>query len=326
MRRPRATRRPYCAGAAAEDRMFRRVFRRVFWSDERRFWPVLFALGCVAVVSECGGPEAVRLGAFAGGAAGSSVTGAAGVSGAAGTGNVPDAGSTGAAGDATPLTGTAGDSGAAGTAGTAGLAGTSGSTGTAGSGGSAGVGSAGMGGAAGRTSFVVGAGGGGGTTGDAGTPDAGTDAPPPGCDCALKVQYECCQNGANVTPAMFSIKIVNTGTTSVALNTVSVRYWYTIDGTGAQAGSCTSATNPCTISFQSPAATKPTADQVAVISFGGGTLAPNADTGEILIELHGSGTYNQANDYSFLDTGAYFLEDMHITGYVSGKLVWGAAP
>jgi hypothetical protein len=193
------------------------MLRRIFRIDRTRSWTVLFALAFAGVVSECGGPEPVRLGAVVGGAAGSSVTGAAGGAGAAGTANVPDAGLTGAAGDPTPMTGTAGDSGAAG------LAGTSGSTGTAGSGGSAGMGIAGMGGAAGRMSFVVDAGGGGGTTGEDGTPDAGTDAPPSGCDCALKVQYECRQNGAEVTPAMFSIKVVNTGTTSIALNTVSVR-------------------------------------------------------------------------------------------------------
>jgi cellulose 1,4-beta-cellobiosidase len=147
-----------------------------------------------------------------------------------------------------------------------------------------------------------------------------------GCNCMLKVQYECRQNGASVPQAEYSLKVVNTGTTSISLSNVSVRYWYTIDGTGAQAGTCASTAHPCTIAFQSPAANKPTADQYAVISFASGALAPGADTGEIQVTMHGSGNYNQMNDYSFDNTGANFADEMHITGYVSGKLVWGTAP
>jgi hypothetical protein len=32
------------------------------------------------------------------------------------------------------------------------------------------------------------------------------------------------------------------------------------------------------------------------------------------------------NDYSFDNTGAVFTDEMHITGYLGGKLVWGTAP
>jgi cellulose 1,4-beta-cellobiosidase len=146
------------------------------------------------------------------------------------------------------------------------------------------------------------------------------------CNCMLKVQYECRQNGATVLQAEYSIKVVNTGTTSISLANVNVRYWYTIDGTGAQAGTCMSTAHPCTIAFQNPTTNKPNADQVAAISFASGTLAPGADTGEIQVTMHGSGTYTQTNDYSFSNTGAVFTDEMHITGYVSGKLIWGAAP
>ncbi|HVU52919.1 MAG TPA: cellulose binding domain-containing protein, partial [Polyangia bacterium] len=177
-----------------------------------------------------------------------------------------------------------------------------------GAGGTGAAGTGGMGGAGGGG--MAGAGGAGGA----------------GCNCMLKVQYECRQNGASVLQAEYSIKVVNTGTTSIALNNVSVRYWFTIDGTGAQAGTCASTAHPCTIAFQNPATSKPTADQYAVISFASGTLAPGADTGEVQVTMHGTGMYNQANDYSFSDTGANFDDDPHITGYVSGKLTWGTAP
>jgi hypothetical protein len=143
---------------------------------------------------------------------------------------------------------------------------------------------------------------------------------------ALKIQYEVRQNGLSTPQAEFSIKVVNTGTTPIALNSVSVRYWYTMDGTGAQAGTCANPLHPCTIAFQTPATTKPTADQYAVISFAAGTIAPGADTGEVQITMHGSGNYDQSNDYSFTDTGANFIDQPNITGYVAGKLVWGAPP
>jgi mannan endo-1,4-beta-mannosidase len=126
--------------------------------------------------------------------------------------------------------------------------------------------------------------------------------------------------------AEFSIKVVNTGTAAIPLNNINVRYWYTLDGTGAQAGTCTNAMHSCTISFQSATPAKPTADQYAVISFASGSLAPGADTGETIIQFHGTGAYNQGNDYSFSNTGANFVDTQHITGHVMGKLVWGAAP
>jgi hypothetical protein len=196
---------------------------------------------------------------------------------------------------------------------TGGQAGSSGAAGTAGSTGAAG--DTPISGAAGDTGAA-------GTTGAGGSRDGGTDAPAT----SLKVLYECRQNGASVLSAEFSIKVVNTGAAAIPLNSVNVRYWYTIDGTGAQAGTCTSTAHPCTISFQSATPAKPTADQYAVISFGNGSLAPGADTGEIMIQFHGTGAYNQGNDYSFLTTGANFLDAPRVTGHVMGKLVWGTAP
>ena len=42
--------------------------------------------------------------------------------------------------------------------------------------------------------------------------------------------------------------------------------------------------------------------------------------------MQGTGTYTQGNDYSFANTGANFNEQTKMTGYVSGKLLWGTAP
>ncbi|HEX4406057.1 MAG TPA: cellulose binding domain-containing protein, partial [Polyangia bacterium] len=144
--------------------------------------------------------------------------------------------------------------------------------------------------------------------------------------CKLKVQYECRQNGPSVAMIEYSIKVVNTGTTAIPLSDVSVRYWYTIDGTGGQAGSCNSTDHPCTVTFQSNTPAKTKADELGVISFSGGMLAPGADTGEVQIEIFATGMYTQTNDYSFTNSGANFLDETNVTGYIAGKLVWGTAP
>jgi cellulose 1,4-beta-cellobiosidase len=279
----------------------------------------------VVVLAQCGGPEKLTRHlntTGAGGQAGAAIpTGMAGI-GAAGTG---DAGTgvvgTGAAG--ATVTGAAG-TGAAGT----GAAGTGAAgTGAAGTG-TAGTGAAGTGAAGTGTAGTGAAGRGAAGTGAAGTGmvvDAGTDAPP-NCNCKLKVQYECRQNGASVLQPEYSLRVVNTGTTAIQLNTVTVRYWYTVDGTGTQTGSCASTAHPCTIAFQPAPMPKATADTYAVISFGGGSLAAGADTGEIQIQMRGSGAMNQTNDFSFLNTGAVYTDQPDITGYVSGKLIWGAPP
>lgn len=302
---------------------------------ETRFWILLTAFALTGLAIQCGGPEPFRSHVGTGGHGGAS---SAGVGGAAASGAAGDGSAAGAAGTPPPLDGAAGDTGGADggitTDGAAG-AGAGGATGTAGAG-AAGAGAAGAGGAtgtAGTTGTAGAAGGGaagagaagaGGKGGAAGAPDAGTDAAAPSG--MLTVQYECRQNGPSVLQAEYSIKVVNTGTTDIPLGSVSVRYWYTIDGTGAQAGNCASASHPCTIAFQVASPAKPTADQVAVISFASGTLAKGTDTGEIQIQLGGTGNLNQTNDYSFADTGAVFTPEMHVTGYISGKLVWGVAP
>jgi hypothetical protein len=293
----------------------------MFRIGKTRFGGALVVAWAV-LASACGGPESFRSGQAvgAGGQAGSQiVTGAGGALDA----SVVDA--TGVAGSTTGVAGSDGGgvagvggafdasvvdaTGVAGSGGVAGTTGMAGATGTAGATGAAGMG---------------GQGGAGGKAGSSGGADAGTDAPA-GCNCMLKVQYECRQNGPSVLSLEYSIMIVNTGTTTIDLNDVTVRYWYTIDGTGAQSGVCASAAHPCTIDFQSTAA-KATADEYGVISFAGGTLAPGADTGEIQLQILGTGMYNQTNDYSFSDTGSNFTDDTHLTGYVGGKLMWGTAP
>jgi hypothetical protein len=207
--------------------------------------------------------------------------------------------------------------------------------------GGAGMGGAGMGGAGMAGNGGAGKGGapmdaaadGDGASGSGGAPiDASSDAPG-GCttNCQLKVQYACRQNGANVTNPEFSIVVYNTGTQPVALNTVTVRYWYTTDGTGTQSALCVTALPSCaavSFSFQPVTPAKATANEYLEIAFTmATTLAAGANTGEIRIGLRNSmnANFNQTNDYSFVNAGA-FQDWANITAYTSGNLAWGTPP
>jgi hypothetical protein len=309
----------------------------------RNVWGLLLLIGGVVFVTECSGPESfthqgpitgaggANPGVAGTGAAGLGQIGTAGAGGEIAPGAAGAVGSAGASGAAGAV-GSAG-SGAAGAAagasGAAGKAGSAGATGAAGAGaagaGAAGAGAAGAG-AAGATGAAGRAAGGTGGGAAGATPDAGTDTATADCNCALKVQYQCLQDGPNVGAAEYLVKVVNTGTKPIALDTVTVRYWYTVDTTGAQTGMCTGGANPCAISFHAYAPAKAKADAYAELTFAGGTLAPGASTADLSVIMHGTGNYNQANDYSLQSTGDHYVDDMNLTGYVAGKLLWGNAP
>jgi endoglucanase len=228
-------------------------------------------------------------------------------------------GSTGAGGSSNPGTGGI-------------IAGTGGSTGTGGSGSGGSTGTGGRGGSGGSTG-TGGRGGSGGSTGTGGTGvDAGVDRPPPPPG-ALKVHYTCRQQD---NTASFVLVIENTKAVTIPLANITVRYWYTAD-TSTQVADCDYAkleAGPCpdilrTIHPVSPARTG--ANNYLEFGFTStlGDLPGFLDTGDIQIRLHNAdySTFMQADDYSIDCTSTTMsIENMKITAYVSGALVWGAEP
>ena len=100
--------------------------------------------------------------------------------------------------------------------------------------------------------------------GSAGGPVDASSEPPPACTtCTLKVQYQCRQNGPSVGEASFILKILNTGTMPVALGSISMRYYYTVDSTATQVADCDTAVVGCgnvSFGFKSVTPAKPKAD------------------------------------------------------------------
>jgi hypothetical protein len=164
-----------------------------------------------------------------------------------------------------------------------------------------------------------------------------TSEPPPACmstSCKVKVQYECRQDGLMpIKELSFILKIVNTGTEPVLLDSLSARYYFTADSTATQQADCDFAALDCTkvaFSFKAVTPAKTNADRYLEVAINAsGTLAPGADTGEIQIRIHdvaNQATYMQSNDYSFFSTGAVFFDRTQVPGYVDTSKVWGAEP
>ncbi|HEX6290783.1 MAG TPA: glycoside hydrolase family 9 protein [Herpetosiphonaceae bacterium] len=157
-----------------------------------------------------------------------------------------------------------------------------------------------------------------------------TPSPPPPTG-GLKVQYRAGDTNVGDNQIKPHFNVVNTGTTSVPLSELKIRYWYTIDGDKPQNYWCDYATVGCgtiTARFVKLTTPRTTADYYLEVGFTGGTLAPGASTGEIQNRFSKSDwtTYTESNDYSFDATKTVFTDWSRVTLYRNGTRVWGTEP
>jgi CubicO group peptidase (beta-lactamase class C family) len=148
----------------------------------------------------------------------------------------------------------------------------------------------------------------------------------------LKVQYRVGDPGAptdnNIRPFL---KIANTGTSSVALSTLKVRYWFTRDTAQSLQSACDWAAINCanvTRAFV-PVTGRPNADHYFEVGFtGSGTIAAGGNTGEILLRINKAdwSMFNENNDHSYDGTKVNPADAPKITLYQGGTLVWGTEP
>ena len=131
-----------------------------------------------------------------------------------------------------------------------------------------------------------------------------------------------------------TLQIVNNGTSSVDLTTLTMRYYYTKDGSPPtdQTYTCDYAMLGCgVISGNFLSTTGTNADEYLEISFlaGAGSLAPGASTGQIQASFHSTDyqyMFTQTNDYSFDATKLSYAYWSNVTLYQNGTLVWGTEP
>jgi chitodextrinase len=157
-----------------------------------------------------------------------------------------------------------------------------------------------------------------------------TSAPGTG---SLKVQYRAADTTAADNQVRPHFNLVNTGTTSVALSDVTLRYWYTIDGVQPQTFSCDftpRGSGNVVGRFVPVAPTRAGADYYVEVSFTAamGSLAAGQSTGEIQARFNKNNwtNFNEADDYSFDPTKTGFADWNRVTAYLDGTLIWGVEP
>ena len=128
------------------------------------------------------------------------------------------------------------------------------------------------------------------------------------------------------------IKIVNTGTSAIALSSVKVRYYYTVDGNVAQTFFCDWSSAGCgniTSTFTALSTPKTNADHYAEIGFASsaGSLAAGQSIDiQLRISKNDWSNYTQTNDYSFNVSDTAYVDWNKVTAYVGGVLSWGVEP
>jgi hypothetical protein len=170
------------------------------------------------------------------------------------------------------------------------------------------------------------------TTADEGCGSSGSGGTGSG-PASVTAEYETSTAGATTSTISNQIELVNTGTSAVPLSDLTVRYWFTEDGTGPLDYVCEYAPVGCANITGSYTAVSPAvtgADHYLQLSFasGAGSLAPGANTGGIQNELFQASfaTMTQTNDYSFNAADTSFTANPHITVYDNGTLIYGTEP
>src|SRR5262245_39034558 len=150
---------------------------------------------------------------------------------------------------------------------------------------------------------------------------------------ALRVQYRVADpSSPNDNQIKPHFNIVNSGTTSVPLSELTIRYWYTNDGSQPQVYDCDHASIGCSnisASFVSiPVVTGANTYLQLNFGAGAGSLAPGQQSGEIQTRLHNQNwsNYTEGNDYSYDATKTSFADWNRVTLYRNGALVWGTEP
>ncbi len=155
---------------------------------------------------------------------------------------------------------------------------------------------------------------------------------------SLKVQMYNSSTAATTNSISPVIRLINQGTVAVSLSTVTIRYYYTIDGDKAQNYYCdyavmnpgnTVKTSNITGNFVKMGTAVSGADYYLEIGFtsAAGSLAAGAT---VDIQSRFAKTdwtnYTQTGDYSLNSSATSLVDWNYVTAYLSGNLQWGTEP
>ncbi|OPX46461.1 endoglucanase 1 precursor [Ruminiclostridium hungatei] len=149
---------------------------------------------------------------------------------------------------------------------------------------------------------------------------------------AIKLQL----NNANKSNSSNTIfpwyNVVNTGNVPVNLDTIKLRYYYTVNGDKKQNFWCdwsSAGSSNITGTFIKMPSGVDGADYCLEIGFksGSGVLQPGKSVElQCRIAKEDWANYSQDDDYSFKVNSAGYADWSKVTGYINGKLIWGQEP
>jgi len=126
------------------------------------------------------------------------------------------------------------------------------------------------------------------------------------------------------------LQVVNAGPSAVDLSQLTVKYWFTEEGTEPMELHCDWA-NPSCSNFSGVISAWPTtaqADHVLTLSYvGAGSLPAGATLGPIQLRLNKTNwsNFDETNDHSWLGSSSY-QPATKVALYLGGRLVWGIEP
>jgi hypothetical protein len=154
-------------------------------------------------------------------------------------------------------------------------------------------------------------------------------------DSGLKVQDRSHDND-NPDNTLYALyQIINTGTVSVPLSSLTMRYWFTNETPADPlVFACDYALVGCnniTSKFVVLPSAEPKANTYLEIGFtaAAGSIAPGRSSGEIQTRVHHVNWSNfiTTDSYSFISDPSFVYKDTQtVTLYLNGVLVWGAEP
>jgi subtilisin family serine protease len=164
-------------------------------------------------------------------------------------------------------------------------------------------------------------------------PFTSTVTPTTASSSLIKIQYMPGNTLANSQSIILKFIVFNTGTSSVPLSELKLRYWFTVDGNQPQSLWCDYAGFGCSnittqfVPLQNP---KPGADSYLELSFssGAGSLGAGSNSGQVQIRFSKNdwSYYLQTGDHSFDPSKTQFTDWDRITAYRNGTLIWGVEP
>jgi hypothetical protein len=152
---------------------------------------------------------------------------------------------------------------------------------------------------------------------------------------ALKVQDRSHDNDNPDNQLYAHFQIINTGTTTVPLSSLTMRYWFTNEAPADPlVFACDYALVTCgdiTANFVTLSSPVTQANTYLQIGFtaAAGSIAPGQSSGEIQTRIHhvNWSEFITTDSYSFISDPSFVYKDTQtVTLYLNGALVWGVEP